>query len=46
MTGHGATEVERAPIAVGGDYIECVDDFPYLGSVVMSSCRIDVEVDR
>ena len=46
VTGHGVTEEERAPIAVGGDYIECVDEFSYLGSVVMSSSTIDAEVDR
>ena len=46
VTGHGVTEAERAPIAVGGDHIDCVDEFPYLGSAVMSCGRIEAEVDR
>ena len=37
---------DMAPIVVGGDTIERVDEFPYLGSVVMSSGRIDAEVNR
>ena len=46
VMGYGLTEEDKAPIVVGGDTIERVDEFPYLGSVVMSSGRIDIEVNR
>ncbi len=46
VSGFGVTEDDRAPIDVGENVIECVDEFPYLGSIVMSSSRVDAEVDR
>ncbi len=45
-SGYGVEEDDRAPIDVGESAIVCVEEFPYLGSVVMSSGRIDAEVDR
>ena len=46
VMGYGLIEEDMAPIVVGGDTIERVDEFPYLGSVVISCGRIDAEVDR
>ena len=46
VMGYGLTEEDMASIVVGGDTVERVNEFPYLGSVVMSSGRIDAEVDR
>ena len=46
VTGHGIMSEDTAPITVGEGVIECVDEFPYLGFVVMSSCRLDAEVDK
>ena len=47
VTGFGMEEEDVAPIliAVHDELIECVDQFPYLGSVVSSNGRIDEEVD-
>jgi hypothetical protein len=45
VTGVGVEEGDVAPIAVHDELIECVDQFPYLGSVVSSNGRIDEEVD-
>ena len=30
VTGYGITDEERVPIAVGGNLVECVEQFPYL----------------
>ena len=46
VMGCSLTEEDMAPTVVGGDTIERVDEFSYLGSVVTSSSRIDAEVDR
>ena len=46
VMGYGLMEEDMASIVVGGDTVERVNEFPYLGSVVMSSGRIDAEVDR
>ena len=46
VMGYGLMEEDMASIEVGGDTVERVNEFPYLGSVVMSSGRIDAEVDR
>jgi hypothetical protein len=45
VTGVGVEEGDVAPIAVHDELIECVDQFPCLGSVVSSNGRIDEEVD-
>ena len=45
VTGFGVEEEDVAPITVHSEVIECVDHFLYLGSVVSSDGRIDVEVD-
>ena len=37
---------DQQPLAVGGDFIEWVDLFPYLGSVIVDKGSLDVEVDR
>ena len=46
VTGYNIMEEEKAPILLGTGMIECVNDFPYLGSVVTSNARMDTEVDR
>ena len=45
VTGFGIGGSDRAAIAVGDSEVECVKQFPYLGSLVTSSGRIDAEVD-
>ena len=39
-------EEDRKPIVVRGGEIECVKEFPYFGSVIMSNGRLHSEVDR
>ena len=34
MTGYGITDEKRVPITVGDNLVECVEQFPYLGSLV------------
>ena len=45
VTGYGIEDNGQVPIAVGESEIECVKQFPYLGSLVTSDGRIDTEVD-
>ena len=40
VTERKATAEDRAPIPVGDYQIECVTEFPYLGSVIASSGRM------
>ena len=37
---------DRASIEVRGSEIECVDEFVYLGSLIVVNGRLDAEVDR
>ena len=37
VSGCGIDEEDKKPIAVRVGEIECIDEFPYLGSVVMSN---------
>ena len=46
VTGRLAEKSDREPIEVDGGKIENVEEFPYLGSVVADSGRIDVDVER
>ena len=46
VTGRKATADDRAPITVGDYQIECVTEFPYLGSVIASSGRMQTDIDR
>ena len=46
VSGYGIEEEDRKPIVVRGGEIECVEEFPYLGSVVMSNGRLHSEADR
>ena len=46
VTGRLTEDSDRDPIALEGGDIESVDEFPYLGSVVASSGRMDVDVDK
>ena len=40
------TEEEKAPIAVDNGLIEWVSEFPYLGSLITDSGRMDVEIEK
>ena len=46
VTGFDIEDADREPITVGESEIGCVDKFPYLGSLVSSSGRVDAEVDH
>jgi len=46
VTGRLTEDSDRDSIALEGGKIESVDEFPYLGSVVASSGRMDVDVDK
>ena len=39
----GVTDADRSPIVLSQDTIDVVNEFPYLGSVVGSSGRIDAD---
>ena len=45
VTGFGIGGSDRAPIAVGDSEVECVEQFPYLGSLVTSGGIINAEVN-
>ena len=46
VTGRLVEESDREPIALEGGDISAVEEFPYLGSLMASSGRMDVDVDR
>ena len=46
VVGSGVSDEEKLPIAVDDGQIEWVSEFPYLGSLIADSGRIDVEVDK
>ena len=46
VTGRQVTEADRAPLHVNNTVIESVTEFPYLGSLVASSGRVDTEVEK
>ena len=46
VTGRMVEEEDLAPIVLDGGEVEAVKEFPYLGSVVDSSGRIDADVNR
>lgn len=46
VTGRLVEESDKLPIAISGGGIRAVDEFPYLGSIVASSGRMDVDVDK
>ena len=39
---YGVKEKELLPMTVDGGSIECVTEFPYLGSLIVANGRIDV----
>ena len=39
------TSADKEPITAGDSEIECVNRFPYLGSLVSSRGRVDAEVE-
>ena len=46
VVGHAVTDEEKAPILIGDQYIECLDDFTYMGSTITSNGRMDADIDR
>ena len=46
VVGCAVTEEEKAPIAVDNGLIEWVSEFPYLGSLIAVSGRMDVEIEK
>ena len=46
VVGHGMQEEESLPMSINGGTIECVKEFPFLGSLIAASGRIDAEVDK
>ena len=46
MTGRLVDESDKEPIILVGGDIEAVDEFPYLGSLITSSGRMDMDIDR
>ena len=45
-TGREIIVEDQSPLSVGSETIESVKEFPYLGSVVASSGRVDADIDR
>ena len=45
VTGRKETADDRAPITVGDYQIGCVTEFPYFGSVIISSGRMQPDID-
>ena len=47
VTGRVIEEEDRAPIVIDEDkVVDHVNEFPYLGSVIQSSGRVDVDIER
>lgn len=46
VTGREVTEADQAPLCVGSEEVKNVKEFPYLGSMVASSGRMDTDIDR
>ena len=46
ITGRLVKENDQTPVVLEGEDIEMVDEFSYLGSVITSSGRISVKVDK
>ena len=44
--GRAITEEDESPLSIGPETIENVKEFPYLGSVVASTGRVDTDIDR
>lgn len=46
VTGRETITEDKAPISINGGEIEAVDEFPYLGSIIAASGRMDVDVEK
>ena len=46
VTGRETITEDEAPISINGGEIEAVDEFPYLGSMIAASGRMDVDVEK
>ena len=46
VMGRLAEDSDREPIYVDGSRFECVKEFPYLGSLIADSGRMDVDIER
>jgi len=46
VVGTIVSDEDKRPLAVGDDFIEWVEQFPYLGSLISDDGRFDAEVER
>ena len=46
VTGRIVEEEDQDYISLDGGSIEAIEEFPYLGSIIESSGKMDVDVDR
>lgn len=46
VVGREVGDGDRTPISLSGDEIESVEDFSYLGFIIATSGRVDVDVDK
>ena len=46
VTGRSVEVCDQEPISLEGGNIEAVNEFPYLGSLMVRSGRMDVDIDR
>ena len=46
MTGRLVEQSDIEQIVLDGGNIEAVEEFPYLGSLITSSGRMDMDIDR
>ena len=46
VVGSSVSVEEQQPLAVGDGFIEWVDHFPYLGSVIAAGGGIDADIDK
>ena len=46
VVGTTVSDEDKCPLAVGYDFIEWVEQFPYLGSLISDDGRFDAEVER
>ena len=46
VAGREISESDTGPLRIGAEEVECVEEFPYLGSIITASGRVDTEVER
>ena len=45
VAGREISESDTGPLRIGAEEVECVEEFPYLGSIITASGRVDTEVE-